>query len=563
MPPYDSSGGDDASSTNDMQALVLPPPPQRSTKKNVPGSRSTSGFLSLGDLWARIQAFFASTLYFIFDAPGSMRRRTLWTLVVATVLRWGAYVPLPDMDRVMYLAATMREAAGASDTTLTQNLVSLFASSKGMLDALGGASNELPLNVMIVGVQPLIFSNLLSSAFLGLGLLPNLKQLRSDNPDLFIDSLSQVNRGVCLLAGLLMSYSTAASWQTYAAVTADPATFVAQTTLMLFAGCSATQLLCDEVTNKGWGNGVTLAIVVSVLGGFADCARKTIAAVIAGTIPVLHAWMLFTFAIVVIVAAVVLEDGRVSLPLRFFKTVGSGSDDSLLLREAALRPKDNDTLPLKISPGGIMPVIATAVLFQIASGVWQLVTGGATPPIDDTLPWALPEAERAAATVKCVAFHGLYAITLFLVGMVSLEDGARGASDFITKMQARVVGARPGVNTVRLIRRMSQGSRFAGAAILAVVATLCHLADKHVSLTVGAAAGYTSLIIVASYALTVRRQYIAYASAGAPVPPGAGAGIGRRLRRRKEEARIERARAKEGGEDVDWEEKRRPLGLLM
>lgn len=504
-------------------------------------------------------------MFWLFDAPGSMRRRTLWTLVAMTVLRWGSYVPVPDVDRMVYLALSdpANAAASSAGEGIGANLISLFASKRGMLDALGAASNELPLNAMSVGVQPLIFANMLSAVLLGLGLLPNLKVLRIDNPELFMDGLAQVNRGLCLSMALVLSIITAISWEVYIAQAADRATFIAQTSIALFAGSCVTQLLCDEVTNKGWGNGVTLAIVVSVLGGFADCIRKTSLAVVAGTVPVAVAWALLAIAIAVVTAAVVLEDGRVAMPLRFFKTAGSASDDGLLLRESALRPKDQDTLPLKVNPGGITPVIATAILFEIAGKIWQLVFSGTPPLLDDTVPWVLPEAMRAAAAVKCAAYHVLYLISVFLIGMVSLEDGARSSSDYITKMQARIVGARPGLATVRLIRRVSQSSRFYGAAVLAVVATLCHLADRHVFLTVGAPAGYTSLIIVASYALAVRRQYLAYASAGAPMPPGAGAGLGRRLRKQKEEERIARAREADGGEDIDWEEKRRPLGLLL
>ena len=81
----------------------------------------------------------------------------------------------------------------------------------------------------------------------------------------------------------------------------------------------------------------------------------------------------------------------------------------------------------------------------------------------------------------------------------------------MTKIGARLPSVRPGEQTAAYLEQLQRGSRFFDGLLLAVVATACACADNHMRSTTGVCVGFTSMLIVTSTILQMKRQITAMA----------------------------------------------------
>ena len=104
----------------------------------------------------------------------------------------------------------------------------------------------------------------------------------------------------------------------------------------------------------------------------------------------------------------------------------------------------------------------------------------------------------------------MYSFTFFLVcfgfTFLDIQDTPKECSEYIVKIGARVPGVRPGQQTIQYFEDLRGGSRFFGGLLLGCVATGCTLADKYCRETYGMYFGLTSMLIVVSTILAIKKQ---------------------------------------------------------
>lgn len=79
------------------------------------------------------------------------------------------------------------------------------------------------------------------------------------------------------------------------------------------------------------------------------------------------------------------------------------------------------------------------------------------------------------------------------------------------KIGARIPDIRPGEQTVKYLEQLQDGSRFFGGLLLGTVAVACTIMDNYMRATTGVCIGFTSMLIVTSTILQMKRQVSALA----------------------------------------------------
>ena len=100
---------------------------------------------------------------------------------------------------------------------------------------------------------------------------------------------------------------------------------------------------------------------------------------------------------------------------------------------------------------------------------------------------------------------------MFGFSYLDLQNTPKEVAEYMTKIGARVPNVRPGEQTARHLEELQRGSRFFGGLLLATVATACAFADAHMRRTTGICVGFTSMLIVTSTILQIKRQMSAMA----------------------------------------------------
>jgi preprotein translocase subunit SecY len=161
-----------------------------------------------------------------------------------------------------------------------------------------------------------------------------------------------------------------------------------------------------------------------------------------------------------------------------------------------------DHVPFKINPLGMQPVLVAVFLCE---GVcWLAKNAGAGEGVVNALRAALTASGGCPGLFYCVFF-----LIVFGFSYLDLQDTPKEVSEYLVKIGARIPDVRPGEATVAHLAAMQSGARFFGGASLGVVAVACAAADEWTRQTAGVCVGFTSMLIVTSTILQLKRQIVA------------------------------------------------------
>jgi preprotein translocase subunit SecY len=167
-----------------------------------------------------------------------------------------------------------------------------------------------------------------------------------------------------------------------------------------------------------------------------------------------------------------------------------------------------DHVPFKINPLGMQPVLVAVFLCEGAMWLVNALSDNGTKWPE----WALHVAACAFSSASnSVAYYVIFFATVFGFSYLDLQNTPKEVAEYMTKIGARVPNVRPGEQTARHLEELQRGSRFFGGLLLAIVATACAYADAHMRRTTGICVGFTSMLIVTSTIMQMKRQMSAMA----------------------------------------------------
>ena len=390
-----------------------------------------------------------------------LRKRIYFTLLILAVYAFGSNIVVP----------------GANDKI--QGLAFL-----DLLSLMSGGSLKT-FSIFSLGVMPYITASILTQ-ILQMDIVPYFKELKEQGAT-GRQKINKINRYLGILFAFVQGYIYA-----IAIMKLDSTIEVIKTTIIFTAGTSLLLWLADEITKKGLGNGVSLFIMVGILGNLpATFISAYEELIVNGSFKQalgIALFVLFILAYLLILIGVVFtEISERRIPIQHST------------RTANTNVNDQSYLPLKLNSASVMPVIFASALTSIPGLIGQFIDKG----------------EGAFSTfvnnyIIYTSGTGLILYILLIIGFSFLytlmQLNPKEMAENLDKSRAYVPGITPGERTEMYFKGTLIRLTVTGSISLAILASIPVVLSKLTGLTSAASLGGTGLLIVVGVALETFKQ---------------------------------------------------------
>ncbi|MER2179934.1 MAG: preprotein translocase subunit SecY [Carnobacterium inhibens] len=403
-----------------------------------------------------------------------IRGRILFTLGILIVFRLGTHITVPGVN-----------AAALQDLSSNSSLFSL-------LNTFGGGALD-SYSIFALGVSPYITSSIVVQ-LLQMDIIPKFAEWAKQG-EVGRRKLNQVTRyltiGLAFVQAIGISYGFNALVDQGLVINPSTTTYL-MIAVLLTAGTMLVMWLGEQITVKGFGNGISMIIfsgiiarVPSDLGDFYNSQIRNAGDDMAQAI--LFAVLIAIAFVAIVVTVVYVENAKRKIPVQYSKrSAGSGQDTHL---------------PLKVNSAGVIPVIFASSFImtpQTILGFFSAANADAQWYIILNKIFNLQEPLGAVLyTVLIVVFTYFYAF---------IQVNPEKVAENLQKQGGYIPSVRPGKPTQDFISSTLTRLSTVGAVYLGVIAILPILASSVWNLPQSVSLGGTSLLIVVGVALELMRQ---------------------------------------------------------
>ncbi len=402
-----------------------------------------------------------------------LRSKIITTLAMIFVYRLGVQIVLPGIDPNKLDAI---QASASSNGLL--GLFDTFA---------GGAFSHA--SILALGVMPYISASIFMQ--LMTILVPQIQKIQKEGES-GQKKINQWTRYLTIVvtvfqAGAYVAYLSSPSYAE-ALIPSFKEFFFPTTVILLTAGTLFVMWLGEKIQDKGLGNGISIIIMIGILGRLPQALTQEFSAKSAkGGGGLLIFLIEIAVLIAVILGTIVLIQGVRKVPVNYAKQI-IGNRQFGGARQF---------LPLKVNSSGVMPIIfAQAIMFlptlfsftnlDSAKGIVKVFS-------DPSNGWYM-----LVYGVMTVAFTFLYTALIF---------NPKQMSEDLKRNNGFIPGVKPGQPTADFIGTIMDRITFPGAILLAIVGILPGFAQNlNVTSVFASFYGGTSLLIMVAVILDTLQQ---------------------------------------------------------
>ena len=401
-------------------------------------------------MFATIRQIFAPT-------NKDLRKRILFTLGALLIFIIGTGVPVPGT------------------TNITKNLGFLE-----LINAMGGGSLK-NFSIFALGVSPYITASIIVQ-LLQMDIIPYFSELSKEGP-VGRRKLNQITRYMGIIFAFIEGY--AFSFAFLGSSSAFEYLYVAT---ILTAGTAFCLWLCDQITQKGIGNGVSLMIMAGIIATLPTMFQTAFTSLVVPndlTMGIIKFAIFVILYFVIIIGVVYVQEAERRIPLQYAnKTTGSyGSEQSFL--------------PIKLNTASVIPVIFASSLLAIPATIANFVNKeGFTNFVSNYLDYSKP-----------VGFI-LYIVLIFFFGYfyTFLQLRPEDVADNLKKNGGYIPGVRPGKETEEYVSHTLSRITIVGTILLIILAIIPIIFTSVTKLPSSISIGGTGLLIVVGVALETYKQ---------------------------------------------------------
>ncbi|MEO7209516.1 MAG: preprotein translocase subunit SecY [Chitinophagaceae bacterium] len=402
-----------------------------------------------------------------------LRSKILTTLALIFVYRLGVQIVLPGIDPNKLGAI---QASSGSNGLL--GLFDTFA---------GGAFSHA--SILALGVMPYISASIFMQ--LMTILVPQIQKVQKEGES-GQKKINQWTRYLTIVvtlfqAGAYVAYLNSPSYAE-ALIPSFKEYFFPTTIILLTAGTLFVMWLGEKIQDKGLGNGISIIIMIGILGRLPQALAQEFTAKSAkGGGGLLIFLIEIAVLIAIILGTIVLIQGVRKVPVNYAKQIVGNRQFG----------GARQFLPLKVNSSGVMPIIfAQAIMFlptlfsfthlDSAQGIVKVFS-------DPSNAWYM-----VVYGIMVVAFTFLYTALIF---------NPKQMSEDLKRNNGFIPGVKPGQPTADYIGTIMDRITFPGAILLAIVGILPGFArNLNVTSTFASFFGGTSLLIMVAVILDTLQQ---------------------------------------------------------
>ncbi|MGH7587036.1 MAG: preprotein translocase subunit SecY [Gemmatimonadota bacterium] len=368
----------------------------------------------------------------LFKIP-ELRKKILLTLGVLVLLRVGAHITVPGVDRN---ALTL--AIGGQNN--------LF----GLLDLFTGGALQRA-TVFALGIMPYISASIIFQ--LMTAVFPYFEKLQKEGEE-GRRKITQYTRYATVALSVVQAYGYAVFIENLSpeAIVFPGFRFKLLTVLVLTTGAVFIMWLGEQITEKGIGNGMSLIITFSIIEAFPGAAAQVWTLWRTDVIGLITILAFMAIMIAIIAGVVVMTMAMRKIPIQIpRKVVGRNR----------IRQGQKTHLPLRINSAGVMPIIfAQSIMFVPP-------TLGTFFP-DNGLMQRFAGAFQFGSAWYLLLFAALiifftYFYTAIIFNPIDLAENMKKQGGFIP-------GTRPGARTAEYIDHVLTRVTLPGSVFLAGIA---------------------------------------------------------------------------------------------
>ncbi len=266
---------------------------------------------------------------------------------------------------------------------------------------------------------------------------------------------------------------------------------------ILTAGSMIVTWLGEQITDKGYGNGVSMIIFAGIVASIPDMIKGIYVDYFVN-VPSSRLTSSLIFVAILIVAVLLIvyfttyvQQAEYKIPIQYTK-VAQGAPSS-------------SYLPLKINPAGVIPVIFASSITAAPAAILQFVSASG-------LDWAWVRSAQELLSTTAPTGIALYAllIILFTFFYTFVQINPEKAAENLQKSGAYIHGVRPGKGTEEYMSKLLRRLATVGSLFLGVISILPIVAKDLFGLSEVVAFGGTSLLIIISTGIEGIKQLEGY-----------------------------------------------------
>ncbi|HGK2133056.1 TPA: preprotein translocase subunit SecY [Streptococcus pneumoniae] len=412
-----------------------------------------------------------------------VRSKILFTIFIVLVFRIGTSITVPGVN-----ANSLNALSGLSFL----NMLSLVS---------GNALKNF--SIFALGVSPYITASIVVQ-LLQMDILPKFVEWGKQG-EVGRRKLNQATRYIALVLAFVQSIGITAGFNTLAGAQLIKTALTPQVFLtigiILTAGSMIVTWLGEQITDKGYGNGVSMIIFAGIVssipemiqGIYVDYFVNVPSSRITSSIifVIIFVIILIITVLLIIYFTTYVQQAEYKIPIQYTK-VAQGAPSS-------------SYLPLKVNPAGVIPVIFASSITAAPAAILQFLSA-----TGHDWAWVRVAQEMLATTSPTgIAMYALL-IILFTFFYTFVQINPEKAAESLQKSGAYIHGVRPGKGTEEYMSKLLRRLATVGSLFLGVISILPIAAKDVFGLSDVVAFGGTSLLIIISTGIEGIKQLEGY-----------------------------------------------------
>ena len=393
-----------------------------------------------------------------------LRKKLIYTFIMLIIFRLGSTIPVPLIN------PDMLEQMFTGDNTMF-----------GFIDIVSGGAFK-NATIFAMSITPYINSSIIMQLLCVA--IPALERLQKEGEE-GRKKIGQFMRYGTVVLAIIQAVGLYFLLKSSNAIT-NPGWQAAIVIITTFtAGTAFLMCLCEQITEKGVGNGISLIIFAGIVSRIPDMAKTLYASVESGALNWLMVAVILVFALLIIAFVVMMNEAERRLPVQYAKRVVGRK----------MYGGQSTHIPIKVAGAGVIPIIFAMSIMAfpgtIASFFGKTAQSGG---FWGAFLWVF----SGQSWIYAVLYFLL--IIFFTYFYTAIQFNPIEMSNNMKKNGGFIPGIRPGRPTSDYIARVLSRVTLAGAFFLAFIAVIPIFMNLGLHIS-NFSIGGTSLLIVVGVAL--------------------------------------------------------------
>lgn len=408
-----------------------------------------------------------STLRNAWKVP-ELKKRFLWTIFLVAIFRIGIHLPVPGIS-TEYLSGL----TGSDSLFGFMNLLS------------GGALSNF--SIFALSVTPYINASIIMQ-LLTIA-IPSLEQLSKEGED-GKKKIQSITRIMSIVIGSILAFGTYSMIKGTGATAGVAGSEILVIIITLVVGSTFCMWLGDQITVKGFGNGISILIFVNIISQLPMTANQLAVVKKSGEIGIVEIALFLIFVVGLLCTAIYFSLAERRIPVQYAgKAVGN-----------KVARAQSTHIPLSIIGSAVIAIIFAMSVMLFPQTIATLF------PEKEWAKW-ITESAYSIFNTNTWMYPVCYSIlTIFFTWFYTqITFKPDEMSENLHKSAGFIPGIRPGEATEKFFERVLTRVSLIGGLFAAFLAITPILIENYTAIK-GISFGGTSLLIIVGVAMDFSRQ---------------------------------------------------------